>query len=74
MKDLVIPIGKARTELCNLVKKVQLGAHVTLTSHGRPQAMIVPVPDKKKPWRVDKPSDPSLFGDLQSPVMDDWET
>ena len=73
MKDLVMPIGKARSELCDLVKKVQAGARITLTSHGHPAAMIVPVEKNKKPWRVAVPSDPKLFGDLQSPVMEPWK-
>jgi prevent-host-death family protein len=73
MKTLTLPIGKARTDLCGLIKKVQSGVRVTLTSHGRPAAMIVPVEEKKVPWRVEKPTDPSRFGDLQSPVMEDWE-
>ena len=73
MKMITLPIGKARSDLCGLVKKVQAGARVTLTSHGRPAAMLVP-PEKSstKPWRVAVPDDPKNYGDLQSPVMDDW--
>jgi len=73
MKELTMPIGKARSNLCGVVKKVQSGVRVTLTSHGRPQAVIVPVENKGKPWRVGKPDDPSRYGDLQSPVMEDWK-
>lgn len=73
MKTLTMPIGKARSELCGIIKKVQNGTRVTLTSHGRPAALIVPVEAKGKPWRVDKPTNPSHFGDLQSPVMEDWQ-
>ena len=29
---------------------------------------------KSKPWRVSQPDNPSKYGDLQSPVMDDWES
>jgi prevent-host-death family protein len=72
MKHLTLPIGKARSELCALVKKVQSGARITLTSHGRPAAMLVPPEPSKKPWRVAVPDDPKNYGDLQSPVMDDW--
>ncbi len=39
MKDLTMPIGKARSDLCRVVKKVQSGVRITLTSHGRPQAV-----------------------------------
>lgn len=73
MKTLTLPIGKARSELCRLVKKVQAGTHITLTSHGRPAAVLVPPGKSNKPWRVEKPDDPKGYGDLQSPVMDDWQ-
>jgi len=73
MKNISMPIGRARSNLCDVVKKVQSGVRVTLTSHGRPAAMIVPLETIGKPWRVAKPTDPSRFGDLQSPVMDDWQ-
>jgi prevent-host-death family protein len=36
MKEISLPIGRARSELCDLVKKVQSGTRITLTSHGRP--------------------------------------
>ncbi len=73
MNSISVPIGTARSELCKLVKKVQAGFSVTLTSHGRPQARIVPVAQPNQPWRTETPSDPKLFGDLQSPVLDDWK-
>ena len=72
MKTLTLPIGKARSELCALIKQVQSGARITLTSHGRPAAMLVPPEKPKKPWRVAVPDDPKNYGDLQSPVMNDW--
>jgi prevent-host-death family protein len=73
MNSISVPIGTARSELCKLVKKVQSGVSVTLTSHGRPQARIVPLAKSNQPWRAETPSDPKLFGDLQSPVLDDWK-
>jgi len=48
MKELTLPIGKARSELCDLVKKVQGGARVMLTGHGRPCAVLVPLEKRKK--------------------------
>jgi len=73
MKTISVPIGQARSDLCGLVKKVQAGVRVTLTSHGRPAAMLVPPEKKGKPWRVEIPDDPSRYGNLQSPVMEDWK-
>jgi antitoxin (DNA-binding transcriptional repressor) of toxin-antitoxin stability system len=55
------------------VKKVQAGDRVTITSRGLPCARLVPLEKSKKVWRVEKPDDPKLFGDLQSPVMEHWK-
>ena len=72
MKTIRVPIGEARSELCALVKKVQAGTQVLLTSYGHPKAMIVPYSEKRRPWRAQKPDDASRYGDLQSPVMEPW--
>ena len=74
MKTISVPISEARTDLCKLVNQVQGGfVQVILTDHGREKARIVPCASKEKPWRSEKPWDPKKFGDLQSPVMDDWK-
>ena len=72
MKTASVPISAARTNLCTLVKQVQSGVRVTLTSHGRPAADLVPVQAPPAPWRVECPDDPQRYGDLQSPVMEPW--
>jgi prevent-host-death family protein len=68
----MVPISTARTNLCALVKKVQSGVRVTLTSHGRPAADLVPVQAPAAPWRIECPDDARRYGDLQSPVMEPW--
>jgi prevent-host-death family protein len=74
MKVIEVPIGEARTDLCALVKRVESGeVQVCLTSHGQPKAMIVPVPAVRKLWRLEKPDDPKRYGDLQSPVLEEWQ-
>ncbi|HRZ56523.1 MAG TPA: type II toxin-antitoxin system prevent-host-death family antitoxin [Candidatus Paceibacterota bacterium] len=70
MKTLTVSIREARTDLCTLIKQVQAGARITLTSHGRPAALLVPVEPASAPWRVQHPDDPKRYGDLQSPVID----
>ncbi|MBE7502276.1 MAG: type II toxin-antitoxin system prevent-host-death family antitoxin [Verrucomicrobiales bacterium] len=72
IKTLSIPVSEARTDLCALIKQVQSGARITLTSHGRPAARLVPVDPPPKPWRVDEPDPPQRYGDLQSAVMEPW--
>jgi prevent-host-death family protein len=72
MNALHVPISEARTGLCTLIKQVQAGLRVTLTSHGRPAAQLVPVEAPLAPWRAEQPDDPQRYGDLQSPVMEWW--
>lgn len=72
MNTLQVPISRARTELCTLIKRVQSGVRITLTSHGRPAAELVPVEAPPAPWRVELPDDPRQYGDLQSPVLEAW--
>lgn len=72
MNRLRVPISQARTELCTLIKQVQSGARITLTSHGRPAAELVPVAAPPAPWRAEQPDDPTRYGDLQSPVLEAW--
>lgn len=74
MKIIEVPIGEARTDLCTLVKRVEAGdVQVCLTSHGKPKVLIVPYRKPGKPWRAEKAGDPKRYGDLQSPVLEEWE-
>jgi prevent-host-death family protein len=73
MKSITVPIGEAEDRLRELVEEVKHGAKVTITSNGHPEAVLSPVPTPSAPWRVDKPDDPDRYGDLQSPVMEDWK-
>ena len=73
MKTINVPIGEARSGLCALLKKVEAGAQICLTSHGEPKALIIAFPKRGIPWRVEVPDDPERYGDLESPVMDDWK-
>jgi len=74
MKTISVAIGEARTDLCKLVNDVASGkVRVLLTSHGRPKAQLLPYVKAGAPWRVEKPDDPTRYGDLQSPAMEDWQ-
>ena len=70
MKTVTVPIGAGRSDLCGLVDRVQSGVQVIFTSHGKPRAVLSAYREKTKPWR--RAADPKLFGDLQSPVLEDW--
>jgi prevent-host-death family protein len=68
-----ISIGEGRTDLCKLIKKAETGFQVILTSHGRPKAVLSAYKTQGAPWRMAKPDDPVRYGNLQSPVMEDWK-
>ena len=70
MQTLTVPIGAGRSDLCGLVERVQSGDQVVFTSHGQPKAVLTAYRPKCKPWR--RKADPKMFGDLQSPVLEDW--
>jgi prevent-host-death family protein len=73
MNTITVSIGAGRTDLCKLIEKVEAGARVILTNHGQPKAVISAYRETGKPWRVETPDNPKLYGDLQSPVIDDWK-
>lgn len=71
MKDILMPIGAGRSAFCELVERVQDGAtRVIFTSHGTRKAVLTAFDKKGKPWR--RKADPKMFGNLQTPVMEDW--
>ena len=73
MKTISVPIGQARTDFCRLIEKVNSGRiRVLVTDHGQPKAQILPFSEGSAPWRVAEPDDPRRYGDLQSPVMENW--
>ena len=73
MNTISVPIGEGRTDLCQLVKKVEAGVQVILTSHGKPKAVLSAYQQGGAPWRAEIPDNPDRYGDLQSPVMEDWQ-
>lgn len=73
MQTITVPIEAGHSELCSLIDRVQAGAQVVFTSHGEPQAVLSAYHPKGKPWRVAQPDNPARYGDLQSPVMEDWQ-
>ncbi len=73
MTTITMPIGEGRAKLCDLIKKVKSGAQVILTNYGKPEVIISPYRPAGKRWRVAVPTPDSHFGDIQSPIMEDWK-
>ncbi len=72
MTTLYVSISKGRTNLCELLSKVEAGDRVVFTSHGRPKAVLTSFQLHGRPWRAETAGDPPRYGDLQSPVLEDW--
>ena len=66
---LYVPISQGCSNLGELLGKVESGDRVIFTSHGKPKAVLTSFSSEDKPWRVEQSSDPTRFGDLQSPVI-----
>ncbi len=74
MSTISVPIGEGRTDLYQLVKKVESGVQVILTSHDKPKAVLSAYRQSGSPWRAEVPDNPGRYGDLQSPpIMEDWQ-
>jgi len=62
-----------KTIVNRLIERVKGGeVRVVVTDRGQPQAQILPCSETSRPWRVKAPDDPTRYGDLQSPIMEDW--
>lgn len=73
MKTIRVPINEAGPELNLLVKQIETGVTVCLTQYGEPKVLMIPLPGRVAPWRAEAPDNPALYGDLQSPVLEDWK-
>ena len=68
-----VPITQARAELFDLVERAANGERITLTTHGSPRAMLIPVPasDDPRPLGFTPEEVRDLFEHHQMPA-DAW--
>ena len=71
-KTIDVSVAQARSDFGSLMEQVESGAEVRITSGGKPKALLIAYPKRPEPWRVATPDDPAKYGDLQSPVLEDW--
>jgi hypothetical protein len=55
-----------------LENEIEIGRFVCM------ETIEIPVAEARadlpsSPWRVEKPDDPARYGDMQSPVLEEWE-
>jgi len=72
-----LPITQARAELFDVVERAAAGERITLTSHGMPRAMLVPLTDDPRPLTMTRDQaidiflrhrmDPGAWDDIRYP-------
>ena len=64
-----------KKNLAGVLKRVEKGAHVSITSKGREVALLVPPANKFKKARkaLEELRKTAFVGDVLSPVDEDWE-
>ena len=70
---ITVSVATGRATFSDLIAKAKAGVDVIITHHGQPQVVLTAYRPAGKPWRVAVPTDPARLGDLQSPVLEDWQ-
>jgi prevent-host-death family protein len=65
-----LPLRDAKASLSAVIGAAERGEPTTITKHGRPAAVVVPIEDARRLYPVDKPS----FADLLLSIPEDLET
>ena len=60
----------AKASFSAVVEAAEHGEATTITKHGRPAAVVVPVADARRPYATKRPS----FADLLMSIPEDLET
>jgi prevent-host-death family protein len=70
-----IGISQFREKLPFFLQKVKSGTIITITSHGREVARLVPVEDDRATARLalDRLAETAEVGDVLSPIAADWD-
>ncbi len=66
MKSL--PLRNAKASLSAVVEAAERGEATTITKHGRPAAVVVPVKDAGRLYAEDKPSFAALLMSIPHPL------
>jgi prevent-host-death family protein len=64
-----LSLRDAKATLSAVVEAAAHGEATTITKHGRPAAVVVPVEDARRLYSIDKPS----FAELLKSIPDDLE-
>jgi len=65
-----LPLRQAKASLSAVVEAAEHGEATTITKHGRPAAVVVPVEEARRLYATKRPS----FADLLMSIPEDLET
>jgi len=65
-----LQLRDAKASLSAVVEAAERGVATTITKHGRPAAVVVPVEDARRLYAADRPN----FADLLLSIPEDLET
>ncbi|MEO6132032.1 MAG: type II toxin-antitoxin system prevent-host-death family antitoxin [Saprospiraceae bacterium] len=70
-----ISVSDLRANLMNAIDQVKNGKSITITSHGKPVAQMVPPADRRKEAiaKLKHLSKTAKIGDVISPIGESWE-
>ena len=63
-----LPLRDAKASLSAVIEAAERGEATTITKHGRPAAVVVPVDQAKRLYPTDRPSFASLLMGIPHPV------
>jgi prevent-host-death family protein len=64
----ILQLRDAKASLSAVVEAAERGEATTITKHGRPAAVVVPVSDARKLYPSDRPSLISLLMEIPEPL------
>lgn len=65
-----LPLRRAKASLSAVVEAAEHGEATTITKHGRPAAVVMPVEEARRLYAVERPS----FAELLMSIPEDLET
>jgi prevent-host-death family protein len=70
-----IAVSALRSKLPGILKKIEAGSEIIVTSRGKEVARLIPVGDPREKARIGLESlrKTAMVGDVLSPVSEDWD-
>jgi antitoxin Phd len=69
-----LPLRDAKASLSAVIEAAERGEATTITKHGRPAAVVVPVDEAKRLYPTDRPSFAALLMGIPHPVDTERDT